>query len=180
INYTSDYHSVPRSFYKYIPVSSYTDNRNQDESYKITDVLFKSKVTEDHNWGNNGWVSMLTDSGHAQVKAGYGYELRLKVRYRTNALSNQPDQYLNGDESGQSVRPLNVAPNLSKDVYFETPDRQILSASGIYGTHSVFKADVTSFGKDHLDVEYTMKPVNTLGITAPGRVYVGENTPNGV
>lgn len=121
----------------------------------------------------------FTDSGHAQIKAGYGYELKLEVSYKTNAFSTQPGAFeVNG--SGQSVRPENVMPNLSQDIYFKTPDGKILSVSGLDGMNATFQPKVLSFGPDHLDVEYTMKSVTTLDIPSPGRICIGEITPNGV
>lgn len=180
ITYVGMNGSKTYSFYRYTPTSNYTQNVSQNESYKITDVLMKSKVTTDNKWGNNGWVSMLNDPGHAQVKAGYGYQLKMTVEYNTNAFSTEPSSAINSNGSGTSVRPQNVLPNIPKDVYFQTSDGKILSATGTQGTSKTFVPRVVQQTKEKLVVEYTLANTSTLGISTPGRIYISENTPNGM
>lgn len=168
------------SFFRYTPTANYVQNVTQSESYKVKDVLMKSKVTTDNNWGDNGWVSLLTDPGHAQVKAGYGYQMKLIVEYKTNAFSTEPVASMNPNGSGTSVRPQNVMPNIPEDVYFQTPDGKIISASGTHGTNQMFVSKVLEKTKEKLVVEYTLKDTYTMGIKTPGRIYIAEDTPNGV
>lgn len=168
------------SFYRYTPTSNYTRNVSQNESYKLKDILMKSKLTTDNKWGNNGWVSLLNDPGHAQVKAGYGYQMKLIVEYRTNAFSTEPVASMNSNGSGTSVRPQNVMPNIPQDVYFQTSDGKILSASGVHGTNKMFVPKVIEKTKEKLVVEYTLADTYTMGIKTPGRIYISENTPNGM
>lgn len=168
------------SFYRYTPTANYTQSVTQRESYKLKDVLMKSKVTTDNKWGNNGWVSLLTDPGHAQVKAGYGYQMKLIVEYKTNAFSSEPDASMKANGSGTSVRPQNVMPNISEDVYFQTSDGKILSASGTHGTNQMFVPKVLKKTKEKLVVEYTLADTYTMGIKTPGRIYISDDTPNGM
>ena len=141
----------------------------------------KSKVTTDNQWGANkdGWVSMINDPGHAQVKAGNGYQLKIITEYSTNALSTQPTGSISGG-SGKSVRPQNILPNLSTDIFFQTSDGKILSASGYKGTHKVFTAKGVEQSANKVVVEYTLNDTYTMGIKTPGRIYISEDTPNGM
>lgn len=168
------------SFFRYTPKSNYHRSIYQWEEYRIKDVLFKSKETTENGWGNNGWVSLITDPGHAQVQAGYGYQIKMIVEYNTNAFDTEPAAYMNSDGSGQFVRPQNVLPNISRDVYFQTPDGKILSASGTHGTLPKFEARVVRSTPSTVTIEYTLRDGNTMGIPAPGRIYIAEDTPDGM
>lgn len=170
------------SFYKYKkPSSSQTQKKSQNETYQIKNVWMKSKITTDNNWGTNGWVSMIDakDKGKAQVKAGYGYQLKLQVEYNTNAFTTQPTATFT-EKSGQFVRPQNILPNISKDIFFQTSDGKILSVSGINGTNQKFNVKVVSATRDKVVLEFTLKDMVTMGVKTPGRIYVSENTPNGM
>lgn len=179
ITYTARNGQKAFSFYRYTPTSSNAQTVRQQESYEIQNVWMKSKVTTDNGWGENGWVSLLDDAGHAQVKAGYGYELKMRVAYNTNALSTEPLAYINGG-SGVSVRPQNVKPNIAKDAYFQTSDGKILSTSGTNNTNGALTARIVEQSDEKLVVEYTLKETYTMGIRTPGRIYISEDTPNGV
>ena len=179
INYASGDGKRSYSFYNYQPIEKYKQTISQQETYRIKDVLFKSKVTTDNNWGDKGWVSMITDAGHAQVRAGNGYQLKLIVEYNTNALSTEPTAYINGG-NGRSVRPKNVVPNLSKDIYFQTSDGKILSATGIDKTYQVFESKILEQSDEKVVIEYTLRDTYTMGIKTPGRIYISEDTPNGM
>lgn len=170
------------SFYRYKPTANTVKNVAQEENYKITEVLMKSKETTDNKWGDkkDGWVSMMKDSGHAQVKAGYGYQLKMIVEYSTNAFSTEPNEVKGTNGSGTSVRPQNVAPNISKDIYFQTSDGKILSATGVNETNKMFVPTVLEQTKEKLVVEYNLTDTYTMGIKTPGRIYISEDTPNGM
>lgn len=168
------------TFFRYTPKSNYHRSVYQWEDYQIKDVLFKSKETTENGWGNNGWVSLITDPGHAQVQAGYGYQIKMIVEYRTNAFNTEPVAYRNNNGSGQFVRPQNVLPNISRDVYFQTPDGKILSVSGTHETLPQFEARVVRATPDVVTIEYTLREGNTMGIQTPGRIYVAEDTPDGM
>ena len=80
-----------------------------------------------------------------ELKAGEGYKLQIDVTYKTNALTNQPEETFNQSSStlsGSRVSNLNTSPNVYKDVYVQLPDEQIISATGIYSTTSAFNVKV--------------------------------------
>jgi|HigsolmetaAR206D_1030411.scaffolds.fasta_scaffold00003_126 hypothetical protein len=180
ITYKGWNNSKTYSFYRYTPTSTYTTSVHQREDYRIKDVLFKSKLTTENGWGDNGWVSLLNDPGHAQVQAGYGYQIKMVVEYSTNAFKTEPVASKNSDGSGTFVRPENVFPNISRDAYFQTSDGKILSASGTHGTNPSLKYRIVRETPNQLTIEYTLRDSNTMGIPTPGRIYVSEDTPDGM
>lgn len=180
ITYTAHDNRVTRSFYRYTPTQDYRRNIAQWERYEIVDVLFKSKETTENGWGNNGWVSLLHEPGLAQVQAGYGYQIKMIVEYRTNAFSSEPSAWRNTNGSGQFVRPQNVMPNISKDAYFQTSDGKILSASGIDSTLKRLVGRVVTATPERVRMEFTLADNYTMGIRTPGRIYVSEDTPDGM
>lgn len=179
-NYTYPSSFGTRTGYIYTPTSSSNPTVAQSESYEVTDVLMKSKLTTDKGYGTNGWVSMLTDSGHAQIKAGYGYQLKMIVEYKTNALTSEPNAVMNSNGSGTTVRPQNVIPNVTRDAYFQTSDGKIISATGINSTNQMFVPKLISATSDKIVIEYSLKNVTSMGIQTPGRIYIDENTVNGM
>ncbi|MFP7494418.1 hypothetical protein SFC66_11570 [Terribacillus saccharophilus] len=71
-------------------------------------------------------------------------------------------------------------PNIPEDVYFQTSDGKVLSASGTHNTNQVFAPRVLEKSKDKFVVEYTLSDTYTMGIQTPGRIYVSEDTPDGM
>ena len=180
ITYKGLNNSKTYSFYRYTPKSTYSRSIYQWEEYRIKDVLFKSKETTENGWGDNGWVSLIKDPGHAQVQAGYGYQIKMIVEYTTNAFSSEPAEARNKDGSGTFVRPENVLPNISRDAYFQTPDGKILSVSGTHSTNPRLKTRIVRETKEQVTIEYTLRDSYTMGIPTPGRIYVSEDTPDGM
>lgn len=169
------------TFYDYRQTGITNHRVQESERYNIQDVLMRSKVTSDNRWGEkgDGWVSMLNDPGRAQIKAGYGYELKLVVSYSASLYPAELVENI-GAQRGVTVRPKNPLPNLTKDVYFQTSDSKILSASGINNTNKVFvPRDINRSGYSST-VEYTLQDSYSLGVRTPGRIYVSEDTANGI
>lgn len=70
-----------------------------NETYGIESILFKSKWSED-NYG--GWVNALNQN--AKIKAGYGFELEITTRYKTNRINMpSPEPYTITIRAGNSV-----------------------------------------------------------------------------
>lgn len=165
--------------------------RKQEESYEIEEVLFRSKFTKDNKMGEDGWVNMLATTEAPRIKAGYGYELKVKVRYKTNALDNQPAKKdipnfnSRGSRTGEgtAVRPYNVAPNIPEEIFVKIPGmNKPLSVNGkqVSGKSTLAKMDVKRSGTAGDTVlEYTLKATQEMGITEPGKLYVGENVKDG-
>ncbi|MFJ8531422.1 hypothetical protein [Bacillus sp. NPDC094106] len=166
-------------FYKYKGGKTESQNIKQQEEYKINNVLFKSKLTEDLKLGakQDGWVD-LAKGEVGKIKAGYGYELKVDVEYNTDAFKTEPKPWaLNG--AGQWVRPTHVEPNIPNELYVKTPDGKILSVSGVHGTNAGL--DVKREGdKNKVLMTYTIKPKDTLGIKKAPKIYVDPNTKDGV
>lgn len=178
---------VAKEFYKYRNEAVTTKSVTQNESYKIEEVLFKSKYTKDNELGKNkdGWVDMRTAQDLPRIKAGYGYELKVTVKYDTNALTSQPAKkdipaFSNSktrDGKATVVRPYNVKPNIPNDLFVKTPDNKILSVSGSRSTVPGLVPDANN-GKDGR-YTFTLKSINTLGVKEEGKIYVGENVKDG-
>ncbi|WP_339298066.1 hypothetical protein MKY92_25245 [Paenibacillus sp. FSL R5-0623] len=69
--------------------NTWTDTRSYYEEYKITNVMFRSKLTKD-KLGGDGWVDILARPDQAKVKAGYGFEIKYIVKFDTNTYRNSP------------------------------------------------------------------------------------------
>ncbi|KXY51460.1 hypothetical protein AT268_33865 [Bacillus cereus] len=165
-------------FYKYSAGSKHDGTVQQQEEYKISKVLFKSKLTEDLKMGasRDGWVD-LAKGEIGKIKAGYGYELKVDVDYNTNAFETEPQSW-NVNGTGQWVRPKHVEPNIPSELYIKTPDGKILSVSGVHGTNKGL--DVKREGdRNKVSMTYTIKPKDTLGVKNAPKIYIDPNTKDG-
>ncbi|AJD93479.1 hypothetical protein JMA_41620 (plasmid) [Jeotgalibacillus malaysiensis] len=176
------------------PVAT-TEKVEQEESYKIQRVLFRSKYTKDNREqvgaDANGWVDMLTASKLPRIKAGYGYELKVEVAYKTNAFSTQPGKVdipnfanrLSRTGTGTSVRPYHVEPNIPQDIFVKVPGMdKAMSVTGANGTVPKLVLDTRASKLDNVEDQlfvYTMQVSNDMGVEEPGKVYVGENVKDG-
>lgn len=161
---------------------------DQNESYEIEKILFRSKFTKDNQLGDNkdGWVDMIAEDNPPRIKAGYGYELKVLVRYKTNALSTQPKKVdipnFNARDSrkgnGTSVRAYHTDPNIPTDIFVKAPGiKETLSVSGANGSKPAFVLNTKESKltrEDQLFV-YNLKPTMDMGIAVPGKLYVGED-----
>lgn len=174
-------------FFKYRNEPVQQKSVAQTESYQIEEVLFKSKYTKDNNLGVNkdGWVDMKTARDIPRIKAGYGYELKVSVKYDTDALATQPARITiptfgqRNSRSGNAtlVRPFHSAPNIPNDVYVQTPDGKILSVSGSRGSIAGLVPDENN-GKNGR-YTFTLKASNPFGVKEAGKIYVGEDVKDG-
>ncbi|OLR61690.1 hypothetical protein [Peptoniphilus porci] len=95
---------------------STSTNKGFEEEYYIDKVLFRSKVTKDNNLGNNSWIDIKNATG--KVKAGYGFELKIITRYKTNRniypKATPSRDWCNYQEvTPQSVAPVNQPTTIS-------------------------------------------------------------------
>lgn len=78
-------------YYAFVPIKS-TKMTGIDEKFNITEIKFRSKLTEDNAKkyplyiSEDGYVDMLNvDSAkYGQVKAGYGFDIKVKTEYTNN------------------------------------------------------------------------------------------------
>jgi len=168
-----------QAFNIFTPGSFSSQSLSQNESYSITSIKFRSKLTTDTNQGNNGWVE-LTNGTVGMIKAGYGYELQITVNYKTNAF-NQPQPSVSGgySENGTWVRPFNVTPNLPNQLFVKTPDGQILSVDGYLNTNAGLDYSLSGDRTNSTWV-YTIKAKDTLNINdATSKLFIDQNTIDG-
>lgn len=101
-NHLPGYEKIQTSY------SAPTKTVTHSESYNITHIYFRSKETTDENIGGasiasngeltggaGGWVDLLNTDGTAnktigEIKSGYGFELKVIVKYKTNRYSGAP------------------------------------------------------------------------------------------
>ncbi|WP_442637616.1 hypothetical protein [Rossellomorea marisflavi] len=173
VDYTTASGSA-KSFYKYRKGALESIKVPQNESYEIKEVLFKSKFTKDNGLGKNkdGWVSMMTAEKEALIKAGYGYELKVVVQYKTNAFSTQPKKASASKGKGTTVRPYNVEGNFPNNLFVKTPDKTLSVNKGLVGK-------VVKDTPGLKEWEFTLQPTTSLGVKENGKVYVGENVKDG-
>jgi hypothetical protein len=169
------------------PSVSYT-SKSYYETLNITNIMFRSKETTDYKCGTSGdgWIDLLNSSTlsstcKAVVKAGYGFELKVKTQYTTNALSNQPSE-----ATRKQVTALNGSPNFGlEDIFIELPgkvnnSKTILSATGYSGTQKVLDVVANKSNVENATWTYSLSQYNSIysGKTA-GKIYVPENMKDG-
>lgn len=193
LSYTSLAGNKTINFNKYNISSEQTVTKNNEENFIIKDILFRSKTTKDKNLGTDGWVSML-NTNDSEIKAGYGFELKVIVQYKTNALLNNPTEVDNSNK-GTMVTDISTDINIVPDLFIELPGttgingtRIILSSTGYTGTKKGLNVKQTKnkvtegSGSNKMQVsewEYTLKPSTTNGVSEVGKVYIPNNLKNG-
>lgn len=162
--------------------SSYT------ESFKIKQILFKSKETEGKGRNRDGWIDLLDSSSSnrpnldfIKVKAGFGFELKIVTEYRTNATKTQPVPSANTSYTG-IISDKGI--NYTNELFVELPGtdtgnnqtRKILSTTGYSGTSKgllVTEKDLSTDTEIIKEWTYTVKPSNTLGINNDvGKIFI--------
>ena len=172
-----------KSFYNFKNKSDTTQTLTNNESVHIEKVLFRSKLTTDLNKGVNkdGWIDLTTEDG--LIKAGYGYEMQIYVRYSSDVFDKQPvKQATDGSTVGSrtEVSPLNAKYNFYKDIYLDTGGAEIYSGSGIYNTRKAFNCEVISETNSSIYVRYTIASSNTFGMKTASKIFVGSETKDGL
>ena len=182
--------AVP-SFKKYSITSNTTPTAtNYYESYNIESILFRSKDTKDKGLGTDGWINLLESSEKdlATIKAGYGFELKVITKYKTNAKKAMPSStnfatsssgtYYSGTSRDASI-------SLAKDIFIELPGsdstRKILSTTGYNGTTkgiTVTEKDESTSDETIKKFTYTIKATNTLGINSD-KIFIPKSLKDG-
>lgn len=178
-------------FDRYNILSESSITKSNSEGLMISDILFRSKYTKEKKLGadKDGWVSLYWSSD-ALVKAGYGFELKVIVIYRTNALLNNPEEKNNGN-SGTFVTGLTGDINLIPEVFVELPGdkRTILSVNSYQGTTAGLSVkqiknnqieQTVDMGVAYVsEWEYTVKGTSSSGAQSVGRIFVPSNLKDG-
>lgn len=181
-NYSVKNYSINGGSYSsevYTTSNESTVNKSYTESFKIKNIFFKSKETEGR--GDNGWVDLLASNqaNLAKVKAGYGFELKIISEYRTNATKTQPTPSTNTNYSG-IIGENDIS--YSNEIFVNLPGTEgtngtekILSTTGYFGTTKgleVVERDLSTSTEIVKEFTYTIKPSNTLGIGATGKIFI--------
>lgn len=181
VTYAGLNNSFTRTFTNYTATSGKDwESVELNENYKITHVWFRSKVTTDKKEGVNkdGWVDLM-DGKTGQIKAGYGYELKIEVEYDTDAFTKYPKETTN-----RWIRPSLIRTEIPNNIYVKTPDSAIHSAFGDGGTTASLV--LNNNGQRLVDTESKLKmqfivePTTTLGVSTVGRFYIGSDVANGI
>ena len=151
-----------KTWYEYTSSSIY-------ERYEIERIMFKSKQT-------NGWVDLKNTVG--KIKAGYGFELEIYLRYETNRAWSEPVSW-SSCESGQSVYPTYTPVYMPTNIYVILPDGQILSNNSSQNYKQLIEIKSTSGSWDNRLVIFRIKSGNTFGVKDTNKLYIDENTKDG-
>ncbi|GMG97513.1 hypothetical protein [Tepidimicrobium xylanilyticum] len=94
-----DWRDVPYEYCQVTYRREWEEIHDYYETFEIQDVLFRSKYTKDTK---GGWVS-VKGGKQGKIKAGYGFELQIKTRYRTNRnIAPPPEPYKGNYYSGDA------------------------------------------------------------------------------
>lgn len=161
------------------------------ETYNIESILFRSKDTMDKKLGNDGWIDLLKSSEKdlATIKAGYGFELKVVSKYKTNAKKAMPSSTsfvtsTSGTYYTNTSRDASIS--LPTDIFIELPGsnstRKILSTTGYSGTTKgllVEEVDMSTSTETIKKLTYTIKTTNTLGIKDSDKIFIPTSLKDG-
>ncbi|MNW32972.1 hypothetical protein D3C74_99250 [compost metagenome] len=154
--------------------NTWTDTRSYYEEYKITNVMFRSKLTKD-KLGGDGWVDILARPDQAKVKAGYGFEIKYIVKFDTNTYRNSPKGWP-GDCSFRTVTRQyggTVTAPTTLSVKMPFADK--------FGNHVKYNltSPTQSGSWDSLTQVFEMPMRNAFNIENNNSIFVNENAKDG-
>ena len=164
---------------KWIPVNNY-------EKLAITKIEMRSKLMTDKKMGPNrdGWVDALNPGNDKiQIKAGYGFDIRVTVEYETNAYQNElTDPRLTVIPTSQlytPLKPLQLTDNLfvklpgsgTNLISLTTEDLKLQRTEDSVVENGVNKYIWTYTIEERLSPNGTNEMVNSL--------FIDENTKDG-
>lgn len=164
---------------------------NQTESFKITSIQMRSKLQQDLEMGEDGWIDVIrvTDNKAEQIaipkiKAGYGFEFRIQAEYTTNAFDNVNQQIdIPTLESGkkQTIQVVSAGshdkPNLVNEFYLNIDGKTTLNVGN--GLDLDIEKSGTNNSTNTFNVTITPHTSPNTGEANDTRVYIGENTADG-
>lgn len=139
------------------------------ESFKITDVYFKSKLTTDTQ---GGWVNIINQPG--KIKAGYGFELRITTKYETNRYSSAPKGWTTRC-SGKYVSPTYHTVSAPNVVTLTMPYKDTLGQPVSYNLNGS-----ASGSWDNRTAQYTLPYRDAFGIKSVPQIFVNETAKDGL
>lgn len=165
----------PRTCTRCVTDSSWTENPSISfyEDYKIKHIYFKSKITKDNQ---GGWIDLLTQPNRiGKVKAGYGFELKVVVDYKTNAFTAKPAPPWRSRCSGRSVNPGWSTTKAPNTMYLKMPYNDEFGNSVYY--------ELNGSGSGNWDSEtttYQLPTRNAFGVKDVPMIFVNEGARDGI
>lgn len=164
---------------------------NQIESFKITSIQMRSKLQQDLEMGEDGWIDVIRVTNNTaeqiaipKIKAGYGFEFRIQAEYTTNAFDNVNQQIdIPTLESGekQTIQVVSAGshdrPNLVNDFYLNIDGKTTLNVGN--GLNLDIEKSGTNESTNKFNVTITPHTSPNTGEADDTRVYIGENTADG-
>lgn len=155
--------------------NSWSQTYSYNETYKITNVMFRSKLTKD-TLGGDGWVDLLSNPSQAKVKAGYGFEIYYVVKYDTNYYRSSPKGWTSGICSYLSVnRQYTAQTTAPTTLYVKMPFKDD------YGNSVTYTLSPTSQtgSWDALTQKFEMPMHNAFNLKNTREVFVNETAKDG-
>ena len=153
------------------------------EKLTITKIEMRSKLMTDKKMGPNqdGWVDALNPGNDKiQIKAGYGFDVRVTVEYETNAYIKESKLDIPISQLYTPLKPLNLTDNLFIKLDGDGTNLISLNTEGIklerpnaqpYNTGNVTKVTWTYTIAERLSPNGTNQMVDSL--------FINENTKDG-
>ncbi|WP_025680643.1 Athe_2463 domain-containing protein [Paenibacillus massiliensis] len=151
------------------------ETRSYYEEYKITNVMFRSKLTKD-TLGGDGWVDILANPSQAKVKAGYGFEIKYIIKYDTNYYVASPKSWV-GDCSFKRVkREYTASTKAPTTMYVKMPFKDSYGNNVTYTLNS----PTESGSWDNLTQVFEMSEHIAFGLKKTREVFVNETARDGI
>lgn len=144
------------------------------EEFKITKVLFKSKLTKDLN-GGDGWVD-ITNGTPGKIKAGYGFELQIYTSYKTNRESAMPPGPWSTTCSGRSVSPGGSRTSSPSTISLKMPYNDTYNKPVYYNLYG----NVVKSAWDDRELKYTLPVRNAFGVKDVPQIFINETARDGI
>ena len=178
------------SFKKYTKKSTSEVTNSYKESFNIESVLFRSKVTKDKGLGDEGWVNIANASQKdlGLIKAGYGFELKVVAKYKTNVNKTMPKSSVSStglagtEYTGVSEADISLPTELFIELPGSKQKRKILSVTGYSGTTKGLTVDVkdeSTMNETIKKLTYTIKSTNTLGVKNSNKIFIPASLKDG-
>lgn len=141
---------------------------NHFENYEITNVFFRSKLTEDNE---GGWID-IKNGKTGKVKAGYGFEIKIVAKFTTN-INTAPKPWVSGC-SGKSVDPVVGDVKATERITVTMPFKDM------GGKNVKYTLNANTSGAWYNETQnYEMPMRDAFGLKQTREIYVNEKAKDG-
>lgn len=148
---------------------SWTESYDLYETYEITNVLFRSKLTEDTQ---GGWIDIMNQPG--RVKAGYGFEIKVVAKYKTNFWTHKPSPPWSSTCSYRRVNPWPTTVNPASHITITMPFKDKA------GNKMKYNISGETSGPWYNETQvYEMPMRNAFGLKNTREIFVNETAKDG-